>query len=154
MALAAPLLHKIEPMERNEPLCFEDLSDLLILQRALMEARFAVQARNPEIPGSPLVAHLHQRVVDAIASEYERSGSHRILDEFEDWLVWSPREIEQTSLINTLAAMRTWDSWSLKERTEVARSLVVPFQATDTEIDELVRAASARSARDHPDLAP
>ena len=118
-----------------------DPGDLSVLQQAILEARFFSGARTRLLPGSPLLAELHQRCVDAIREQYEADENQRSLRELEHWLKWRGRDAERESLTRTLREMNGFSSWDTHRQIEVARSLVVPFDATIDEIEELVASA-------------
>ena len=79
--------------------------------------------------------------MDAIREQYEADGNQRSLRELEHWLKWRGRDAERESLTRTLREMNGFSSWDTHRQIEVARSLVVPFDATIDEIEELVASA-------------
>ena len=119
------------------------LQELLALQRALMEARFYSGALGREIPGSPIVAELHDRCVKAILNTYRDLGQRGPLSRTEQWLQWSGRPRERQALRETLSEMDPWLTWSDEQRLDIAAELVRPFVATDAELASLVNEVTA-----------
>ncbi len=127
----------------EDPFQITNLDDLQALQRALLEARFYSGAMGPEVPGSPVVADLHRRTVEAIAKHYASSGNAGAVENMARWRRWSNRDRERNALVAILTSMKPWGDWPAERRAEVARSLVVPFIATEDELADLVRAEPA-----------
>ena len=130
-------------VELESPFVVEDRRSLELLQRAIMEARFFSGEPGSVLPGSPLLADLHERVVDKLVEQATTSEDHRAADRLQQWLEWENHTRERESLVSILREMEpAWSTWTLEGRCEVARSLMKPFSFSDKEVLEVVRSVS------------
>ncbi|HEX6391957.1 MAG TPA: hypothetical protein VFZ97_00855 [Acidimicrobiales bacterium] len=123
---------------------FESLSieQLLILQRALLEAKFLAEPRDPALQGSPILAELSFGVVQAIKDHYARVGDRGRVQQWIDWSQWHRRTIEKDLVRDHLRSLEKWNQMSEEVRMAYVRSLVAPFVITPEELGELIGSVS------------
>ena len=115
-----------------------DYHELLALNKSLHEARYHENPDHLEVPGSPFVAAMHERVLTAIFAHDNLPQS-----KIDDWLKWSNRTIEQQAVRNHLVNC-DWGRMDAHNQREFVSVLVRPFVATESEIDALIAFANDR----------
>ncbi|ELP30091.1 hypothetical protein [Rhodopirellula baltica] len=112
-----------------------DYHELLALNKSLFEARYHAAPDHREIPGSPFVAAMHERVLAAIFA-HDNLPQPKI-DEF---LKWSNRTGEQDAVRHHLKDA-DWCRMDSDTQRQYVTILVQPFIATEAEIDALIEFA-------------
>ena len=112
-----------------------DYHELLALNKSLFEARYHADPDHREIPGSPFVAAMHERVLAAIFAHDNLPQSK--IDEF---IKWSNRTGEKDAVRHHLKDA-DWCRMDSATKREYVAILVRPFVATETEIDALIQFA-------------
>jgi len=110
---------------------FDDLTmqQLLILQRALLEAKFSPASRDTALLGSPILAGPTTALLDTIRGKYFEAGDMARVRQCSDWARWNTRGFERRVIEEHL------------EREAHIRALIAPFEASDEEIGELIQSA-------------
>jgi len=113
--------------------------ELLALHHAIMHGKFFENPRLPEAQGSPHLAAVADRVLDALAAKDER------------WNEW--RQASPTRHAELLESVRqhlkktrrlpAWQTWSHEKRRKVVRLLLSPLIADDELVDLLIPATDA-----------
>ena len=98
-----------------------DYHELLALNKSLFEARYHANPDHREIPGSPFVAAIHERVLAAIFA-HDKTPQSKI-DEFLDW---SNRKLEQDAVRSHLIDSN-WCRMDSDGQREFVTILVRPF---------------------------
>ena len=106
-----------------------DKNELLALHRALFEAQFAVTPHDPYVPGSPILAALCNRVVDALTLLDPRWADWRSADQHADRVAIA----EQHLLANP-----RWNQMSREQRIAKALNQLAPLVPSDSLISRLV----------------
>ncbi len=109
-----------------------DYYELIALNKALHAARYQENPGFSEVPGSPFVAAIHERVLTAIFG-HDNTPQTQI----DEWLTWKNRRIEQDCVRKHLINCN-WRRMDAATQREFVCILVKPFVATDSEIDELI----------------
>lgn len=117
--------------------------ELLALHRALMEARFTLEANDPAVPDSPLVAAVANRVVDALIDLGKQSKGYGTAEEWIAWRRVDPTRREWRVVVNRLARNRSWQKQSREEKAAQAAMLMSPFVLTQEQLDQLVSEAES-----------
>ncbi|WP_430454758.1 hypothetical protein [Rhodopirellula europaea] len=112
-----------------------DYHELLALNKSLFEARYHADPDHREIPGSPFLAAMHERVLAAIFAHDNLPRSK--VDEF---LKWSNRTGEQDAVRHHLRDA-DWCRMDSRTKREYVTVLVRPFVANETEVDALIQFA-------------
>lgn len=110
--------------------------DLLYLQRALMEARFASDPVDRVLLGSPRLAEIHRYLVDELIELDERRPGVRAPSDWREWRRFSTRTREREVIVERL---KTEDISGMDEQSRLAylRVVTAPFEATDAELNLL-----------------
>jgi len=120
---------------------FDDLTlqQLLILQRALLEAKFSPAPRDAALQGSPILADLATAVLDKIRDKYSEAGDAARVRQWSDWARWSTRGFERRVIEEHLRGLAEREQPPAFEREAHIRALIAPFEASDDEIGEVIR---------------
>ena len=126
-----------DPLDVIEPLFrVDDPAELVALQRALQVALRCEDAEDPAVVGSPIVAALAHRVVDALIAAEERRGrgtqrwrSWRLVDSHPDVLAFVERRKASTP---------SWSTLAVDARRALVESWIAPLVADATLLDALV----------------
>ena len=117
-----------------------DPMELLALHRALMEAKFHPNPEHREIQGSPFVARIAERVVDALI-QYEISERNKTAG--DSWISW--RDATKHDLCLNVVRQRLaetsriiWDNMTSDARRAYVRDLLSPLIAGDDLIGNLI----------------
>ena len=123
-----------------------DFDELLALHRTIMEAKFHEHLEQIEIAGSPLVASVANRVLDAIIeSEHQTHGPERSRV-WEEWRQVSPAKRQWRIALSRVDPSGLWPSWSWDEKKHFAELLLSPLSATEELLDRFIREADARGS--------
>jgi predicted acetyltransferase len=123
----------------------EDQYELLALHRALFEAKFVEEPRDPVVPGSRIIADLANRLVDELAAQKP------------DWQKWraAAQHTERVDVVRRriaeVAEGSNWKGWSAIERREFAETLLSPLVGNPALLDELSRIESQGEPKASPD---
>lgn len=123
---------------------FDDLTiqELLVLQRALLEAKFSPNPQDMALQGSPVLAKLSCSVIEAIRERYDRAGDEGQVRRWKEWARWGSRVIEQQIVREHLEGLEAWQGMSADSRDAYVRSLIAPFEATEEEVAEICQAVN------------
>ena len=128
-----------------------DYYGLLNLHKALLEARFHQNPDNQNVAGSPVIAKLHNEVIDKLEQfdeqkekgDVKRDG--RIGENTGTWSEWRMlknqtfyRDRAVANAVNVTYLKSNWKSMSDEEKTEIARNYLSPFKATEEELESFV----------------
>lgn len=106
----------------------EDKFELLALHRALFEAKFVEDPRDPVVPGSRIIANLANRLVDELAAKDPK------------WQQWrnAAQHTERVDVVRRrIAESSKWKSWSAAERRDYVEILLSPLVGDPALLDEL-----------------
>lgn len=116
-------------MTAIEPFTISDEYELIALHRALFEAQFAVSPHDGDVPGSPLLASLANRVVDSLIQQDPR------------WTQWrvASRHPDRVEIVRQrLHADPRWGDMSLLGREKHVRNHLAPLIPDDDLLVSLV----------------
>ncbi len=114
-----------------------DYYELLALHSALMVARFSRNPIKPELPGSPYLADIANRIVQTLAEmEVERGHPERA----ERWYakIDPTEELWQIAIRNASTKPDIWGKLSIKEKIERAKTFLSPFTITNNILDAFI----------------
>jgi hypothetical protein len=123
--------------EVNDPL------ELNALLRVLLEGKFSLDV-SPEVAGSPIVAHLCERVLEAFLSVQAAGRLPGNAEETQARIRTRPGEHLLAVVRRRLAESRQrvdWSEGSLDERKGLVRNLLSPYPATEDLVAELIAGA-------------
>ena len=115
----------------------DDEVDLLYLQRALMEARFARDPVDPVLLGSPRLAEIHRYLVDELIALDERKPGVRPPSGWRTWRRFSTREREREIIVRRLKAENI-SQMDERSRLDYLQVVTAPFETTDVELRQLL----------------
>lgn len=122
---------------------FDDYYRLLALHRVLMEAKFCEVPNDPVVAGSPLVAELANKVVDALVQWPDVPGGNN----WASWRKMDPTRREWQVAVRRAATMDEWSRLDPSTKREVAANLLSPFTIDGALIDQFVAEADAAYSR-------
>ena len=116
----------------KESFVVTDGLELQALHRALFEAQFAVTPLDRDVPGSPLLANLSNRVVDALTTIDPRWENWRSADNHPDRVA-----IARTHL----AANPRWATMSRHERVAQVHNQLAPLVPSEELVATIIGGA-------------
>ena len=105
-----------------------DKYELLALHRALYEAQFSVDPHDRDVPGSPILANLANRVVDALTALDPRWADWRSADRHPDRVLIAERH---------LLADPRWTNMSRPERIAQVHNQLAPLVPSQDLVSKL-----------------
>jgi hypothetical protein len=112
--------------------------ELLALHRTIMEAKFSADPNDSCIQGSPFVAAVANRVVEAlIEMETHREGESAVA-KWHDWRHISPERREYQMVESTLQSNPFWKTLGSAEQIKYVEDLVSPLQISHELIHQLI----------------
>ena len=120
-------------MSDHHQIIVSDPHELIALHRALFEAQFSATPLDKDVPGSPLLASLANRVVEALSHQDPR---------WLDWRVASMHPERVRIVRERLPNDRRWKHMSLAEREEHVKIHLAPLIPDDDLLAELVGGAA------------
>ena len=119
---------------RAEPLfTITDKYELLALHRSLFEAQFAVDPHSRDVPGSPILASLANRIVDALNQQDPRWTEWRAASNHPDKVAIVRRRLPEES---------GWSSMSQAEREAHIHNHLAPLIPDDVLLQSLSTSAA------------
>ena len=118
-----------------------DEAELRALIKALIEAKFHPAPECPEVQGSPSVARLCERAVEAIAQCEESKGKSGNADRTRAWFRDVRNNLVLTAVRRQIAEhadSKLWIEWPAEKRAEFVRMLLSPYVADDDLVNELI----------------
>jgi hypothetical protein len=115
-----------------------DYYELLALHRVVMEAKFSDDPNDRAIQGSPFVAAIANRVLEAlIAMDIEKEGESAGL-RWQNWRQVTP-DYRQYQITKTILQSNTvWKTWDFDDQVKYVKDLVSPLQISDELIETLL----------------
>src|SRR5512133_3700048 len=105
--------------------------ELLALHRAIMEAKFHPDPQNLDVPASPLLAAVCNRLLDSlVAAEQERGRPEK----GEEWQRWRTRPRQGRFwqvAVQHASAVRDWSRWSSDEKRKFTADALAPLRAPE-----------------------
>lgn len=104
--------------------CYDDL---MILHRAVMEAKFSDDPKDTSLIGSPVLASISHEIVDSLIEHSKKIKDDSLLEHWERWRDASTRTIELEVIRSHIYGLKIWDKWSSKEKRYYLEILLKPF---------------------------
>jgi len=105
-------------MEEQSTFTVSNKHELIALHRSLLEAQFAITPHDRDVPGSPLLASLANRVVDALCKSDPR---------WADWRHASKHQDRVRIVRDRLTNIKGWDTMPQYERETHVRNHLAPL---------------------------
>lgn len=122
----------------------DNAAELSALHKSLLEAKFTLNPMNEEIPRSPIVADLSNRIYDELCREQEKKakGSEA---EWQEWRRIKSanggyRGFWRTAVMSARGDL-LFPNASPEDKRIIAKCLLSPFTCTEAEIDEFIAEA-------------
>jgi hypothetical protein len=112
-------------------LTFQNEFEARALLRAIIAGKFTSDPSDDDVPASPLVAQVVNRLADMLgAAESDREGDS-VQVEWARWRQMTPRREEWPKALSYAerAFRQHWWDWSGSEREEILKTLFSPFVA-------------------------
>lgn len=107
--------------------------ELIALHRALFEAQFAAAPHDKDVPGSPLLASLANRVIDALAEDDPR---------WRDWRMASQHPERVEIVRERLPSDPRWKGMLQSEREAHVRNHLAPLVPDEALLADLIGSAA------------
>ena len=116
-----------------------ETSELSLLQQVVFEARFCSSGNNGELWLSPLVADLHESIIEELRRRLVAAEDHVRIHRFDAWLEWSAHGLEREIVAKNLKALAYWQSPDSADRPTFLTSLVRPFHVKREDLEGMVK---------------
>ena len=117
----------------------DDYYELLALHKGLMEAKFNGDPDNFDVPGSPVLARLSKRVVNALVDAENTRGKPAKAQQWQQWRATAYSGRCWDVAVRLAKRESRWGTWSVDQQRDFARDLLAPFELTEAEVDRFVR---------------
>lgn len=114
------------------------------LLSACVRHKFYEDERPEPYFGSPYLAAVLLRVLDAVIRECDAVGEGGRAESWRAWGDWSERAFEQDLVVAHAAAARSWDQWDDELRVQFLRSCAAPFEVDDAAAHVMVDEVNRR----------
>jgi hypothetical protein len=111
-----------------------DYYELLALHRTVMEAKFHPDPQNMDIPGSPLVARLSERIVETLIEMERDRGNGMKADQWTEWRSHPQAGRFWEVAVQHAKACRDWADWGQSEKLQFAADALAPFAVEPAEL--------------------
>ena len=115
-------------------LIIDDEYDLLALHRSLFAVKFSYPPADPDLPLSPVVAKLANRVL----AELEKLPNRHDGENWQKWRKAEKHEHRFDVLIKNLTYGDRWSSFSGEEKRSLVVDGLAPLRAEEATIDRLI----------------
>ena len=117
-------------------LTIDNPNELLILERALFDLRFRPEPpHDPDLSRDVILSGIHRRVLDARHQLETDAKKQAKIEEFRNW---RDDDFYRPCVERMIRECRIWSSLSNEHRFECVRSFLSPFDATESQIADLV----------------
>ncbi len=116
-----------------------DYYELSALHRALMEAKFVEIANSRDVAGSPYVAGLAHRVLDALIRQDEERKGPQARGSWEEWRKLDSSRREWKIGVRRAKEQSDWDELSGDEKSRLGRDLLAPCEVEAEQVAEFVK---------------
>ncbi|HZV56350.1 MAG TPA: hypothetical protein VFF89_01635 [Sphingobium sp.] len=120
-------------MERISPFTVTEKVELLALHRALFEAQFSESPHDKDVPGSPLLASMANRIVDLLSQDDPR---------WADWRIASRHPARVQIARTRLISDPKWIAMPREEKEMRIRNHLAPLIPDEAFIVELINGAA------------
>jgi hypothetical protein len=127
----------------SKDLIVADYHELLVLHRALMEAKFSQNPWDDVVMGSPLIASLMHRVIGILIEHQQEKGDAQAVRKWQKWLAIDPSRREWVIAKRQAKESEAWVQWSIDEKKQFARILLSPFMADDSLLTTFIKEVDA-----------
>ena len=108
-------------------------AELIALHRALFEAKLGNDPIDTDIPGSPILITLHERIIEALIDGVPPKRKH-----WDEWRV-AERHPQRLEIVrDRVCGASHWKSLSAEERRQLVERFLSPLIATDQSVQEIV----------------
>ncbi len=114
-----------------------DHNELLAMLRAIMEAKFE-HSLNSEIVGSPYLASVANRIVDALI-KIEKERGEFSSRKWENWRKIDSRRREWKLIRKRIKAVAQWGDWSVSERGKFLDLLLSPLVVGNEDRERILK---------------
>lgn len=123
-------------MIKNE-VTISEHAELVVLHKALIEAKFHPEPENLLISGSPYIADICNRVVDALI-EIESQKNHLKYDGWMQWLDIKRQKTFWNRAIKYAQEFNRWDKLTIDEKRRYVQCLLTPFRFDEGDITKFI----------------
>lgn len=114
----------------TDSLNVNDQAELMVLLRTVMEAKFRGTGSDSEILGSPLLAGMANRIVQALIAIEKERGQYSEA-RWQSWLKLDPTRREWKVILKRVKGISQWSLWSAEERSRFLDDVASPLILTD-----------------------
>lgn len=110
-----------------------DYHEIYALHRAILEGKFSETPRDTEVCGSPFVASVANKNMDALIQIERDRGCEDAARIWEERRQLNPETHAEywEAALRSLKGAKIWLTWTLEEKREVATTYLSPFIASD-----------------------
>lgn len=122
----------------------DDYFELLALHRAIIEAKFHLDPEDRDVPGSPILARISERIVEAIGLMEDRMGKYGGSKGWESWRR-NPGTRFWNVAVEYAANFSDWHKLNLEQKRKLVTNLMAPFIADDNQISAFLSEVDIRA---------
>lgn len=114
-------------------LSLSDYHEVYALHRAILEGKFSRVPRDTEVTGSPFVASVANKTMDALIQMERELGREDAARTWEERRQMKPELMGEywEAALRDLEGAEIWLTWSIEKKREVAANYLSPFIASD-----------------------
>ncbi|WP_420348662.1 hypothetical protein [Pelagibius sp.] len=126
-----------------------DYHEIYALHRALLEGKFSRAPFSTEVTGSPFVASVANKTMDALIQKERDRGREDYARIWEERRQMSPKTHSEywEAAIRSLEGSEIWLTWSAEKKKEVAATVLSPFTASDDVMRRFIEEADKAAQR-------
>lgn len=118
-----------------------DYYDLLNLHKALMEAKFCDEPNNTYVSASPIVARLHNELLEILINADADKNGIKVRGDWERWKTIDESRREWKIGLERLKYESCWSKFNFDEKVEYTLNLLAPFSVKDEILEKFIEEA-------------
>lgn len=119
----------------NERFILEDYYDMLNLHKALLEAKFHQNPDNLYVAGSPIVAKIHNKLLDVLQyCEKKKKGQ----ENWSEWRKIKNQKFYRDRAVRNLIKYEDWRIVEDSEKKEIVYNYCSPFTLSEDDMQEIL----------------
>jgi hypothetical protein len=115
-----------------------DYYELLALHRTIMEAKFHPDPDNLDIPASPLLARMSERLVEALMLAERSRGDDSKADQWIQWRTRPKAGRFWSVAVQHARSLQEWAEWAKAGKVQCVLDLLAPFCVGETTVERFI----------------
>ncbi len=115
-----------------------NIYELLAVHRALLELKYIEHPNSPEVVGSPFVAQVAHRILDALIDHERRQENTDGVKKWETWRLLDEDRREWKAIERQIKASSNWGRMNEDQKRQYVLDIAIPFKLASEKLAALI----------------